>query len=54
MKSKEASDKQEDESPEYRQLVAICETLDLSESRGQSAAQVFSQIQNKVGQLGVH
>ncbi|KAK5618955.1 hypothetical protein CRENBAI_006870 [Crenichthys baileyi] len=42
------SDKHEDESPVRRELSAICETLELPEPGGKEAAEVFSQLQNKV------
>lgn len=51
VRSKQASDKQQDESPENQELLAICETLKLPEPRGSDAAGVLSQIQNKVGLL---
>lgn len=51
LKSRQVSDKQQDESPECQQLLSICETLKLPGPRGQNAAQLFSQIQNKVEEV---
>lgn len=49
LKSRQVSDTRRRESPANQQLVAMCQTLKLPEPRGQSAAAVFSQVQNKVG-----
>lgn len=49
VRSRRASDKQQEESPVCQELLAICETLNLPEPRGQDAAGVFSQVQDKVG-----
>ncbi|KAI3367614.1 hypothetical protein L3Q82_026457, partial [Scortum barcoo] len=51
LRSRRDSDKQREASPECRELLVICETLNLPESRGQDAAGVFSQIQDKVDKL---
>ncbi|XP_026195397.1 protein FAM98B [Anabas testudineus] len=51
-KSRQVSDKQQQQqSPVYQQLCSICETLNLPEPKGQTAAGVFSQVQNKVEEL---
>lgn len=50
MRSRHVSDKQQEEKPVCRELQAICETLELPEARGSDAAELFSQIQFKVGQ----
>lgn len=42
------SEKHQDESPVQRELSAICETLKLPQPAGNEAAEVFSQIKNKV------
>lgn len=42
------SEKHQDESPVQRELSAICETLKLPQPGGNEAAEVFSQIKNKV------
>ncbi|XP_022605970.1 protein FAM98B [Seriola dumerili] len=49
--SRQVSDKQQDKKPVYQELLAICETLTLSEPRGPDAAGVFSQIQCKVDKV---
>uniref|UniRef100_UPI0037E8ADB0 protein FAM98B n=1 Tax=Semicossyphus pulcher TaxID=241346 RepID=UPI0037E8ADB0 len=51
MRSRGVSDKQQEENPVCRELLAICETLDLPEPRGQDAGGVLSQVQDKVDQL---
>ncbi|XP_031703563.1 protein FAM98B [Anarrhichthys ocellatus] len=43
--------KQPEESPVHQELLAICETLDLPEPRGQDAAGVLSQVQHKVEEV---
>lgn len=48
VKSRQISDKKQGRNPVYQDLLAICETLKLSEPRGQDAAGVFSQVLNKV------
>ncbi|XP_028993840.1 protein FAM98B [Betta splendens] len=48
VKSKRLTDQRRQESPANQQLTAICETLNLPEPGGQSAAAVFSQVQSKV------
>ncbi|XP_014883501.1 protein FAM98B [Poecilia latipinna] len=45
------SEKRQDESPVQRELSAICETLKLPEPGGREAAEVFSQVKNKVEHL---
>lgn len=49
VRSREVSHKQHEDSPLCQELLVICETLNLPEPRGQDAAGVFSQIQDKVG-----
>ncbi|KAM6912140.1 protein FAM98B [Xenentodon cancila] len=51
VRSRETSEKRQDEGPVFQELSAICETLELGEPRGQEAAAVFSQVQNKVEKL---
>ncbi|XP_026155550.1 protein FAM98B isoform X2 [Mastacembelus armatus] len=51
VRSRQVSDKQQQKSPVYQQLQAICETLNLPEPRAQDAAGVFSQVQNKVDKV---
>ncbi|XP_067335233.1 protein FAM98B isoform X1 [Channa argus] len=51
VKSRQVSDKQQDESLGCQQLLLICETLKLPGPRGQSAAQLFFQVQNKVEEV---
>ncbi|XP_051251745.1 protein FAM98B [Dicentrarchus labrax] len=51
VRSGRVSDKQTEESPVCQDLLAICETLNLPEPRGQDAAGVFSQIQDKVDKV---
>ncbi|XP_039992580.1 protein FAM98B [Xiphias gladius] len=48
VRSRQISDKREDENPVYQELLAISETLELPEPKGPDAAGIFSQIQNKV------
>ena len=48
VKSRQASEKDQDESPVLQELSAICDSLKLPEPRAQEAAGVFSQVQNKV------
>ncbi|XP_053191650.1 protein FAM98B [Scomber japonicus] len=48
VRSRHLSDKQQDERPEFQELLKICQTLNLPEPRDQDAAGVFSQIQDKV------
>lgn len=48
MRNRQVSDKQQDKSSEYQELLKICETLNLAEPGGEDAADVFSEIQNKV------
>ncbi|XP_062296383.1 protein FAM98B [Scomber scombrus] len=48
VRSRHVSDKQQDERPEFQELLKICQTLNLPEPRDQDAAGVFSQIQDKV------
>lgn len=48
VRSRQASEQQED-SPVCQELLAICETLNLPEPKGQDAAGVMSQVQDKVG-----
>lgn len=47
--SRGVSNKGAAESPVCQELQAICETLNLPEPRGQNAAGVLSQVQDKVG-----
>ncbi|XP_034418925.1 protein FAM98B isoform X2 [Cyclopterus lumpus] len=49
--SRGVSRKQQEESPVHQELLAICETLNLPEPRGQDAAVVFSQVQDKVEEV---
>ncbi|XP_074548356.1 protein FAM98B [Halichoeres trimaculatus] len=51
LRSRRDSDKHQEESPECQELLSICETLELSEPRGQDAAGVFTDVQDKVNQL---
>ncbi|XP_070777059.1 protein FAM98B [Enoplosus armatus] len=51
VRSRPASDKQQEESSADQELLAIRETLNLPEPRGQDAAGVFSQVQDKVDEL---
>ncbi|XP_029972017.1 protein FAM98B [Salarias fasciatus] len=49
MRTKQVSDQQQDKSPVYQELGAICETLKLADpGGGGDAAEVLSQVQNKV------
>ena len=48
--SRGVSNKEAEESPVCQELQAIFETLKLPEPRGQDAAGVLSQVQDKVGQ----
>ncbi|XP_042356140.1 protein FAM98B [Plectropomus leopardus] len=48
VRSRRTSHKQQDETPVCQELLAICKTLNLPEPRGQDAAGVFSQVQDKV------
>ncbi|KAM7403260.1 hypothetical protein PAMA_003945 [Pampus argenteus] len=49
MRSRNVSDKQQEEKPAHQELLKICETLNLP--RGRDAAGVFSQIQDKVEEV---
>ncbi|XP_037550860.1 protein FAM98B [Nematolebias whitei] len=51
VRSRQTSDKHEEESPICQELSAICEALKLPEPQGQEALGYFSQIQNKVEKL---
>ncbi|KAM9341086.1 protein FAM98B [Symphorus nematophorus] len=51
VRSRRDSDKQTEESPVCQDLLAICETLKLPDPRGQDAAGVLSQIQDKVDEV---
>ncbi|KAL7379605.1 hypothetical protein ABVT39_002235 [Epinephelus coioides] len=48
VRSRQVSHKHQEESPVCQELQAICETLNLPEPRGQDAAGVLSQVQDKV------
>ncbi|XP_028250803.1 protein FAM98B [Parambassis ranga] len=51
VKSRQIFDKEQGKNLVYEDLLAICETLQLSEPRGQDAAGVLSQVLNKVEEL---
>ncbi|XP_070836060.1 protein FAM98B [Chaetodon trifascialis] len=51
VKSRGVTDEQTEESPACQELRTICETLNLPEPRGQDAAGVFSQVQDKVDKV---
>ncbi|XP_029316270.1 protein FAM98B [Cottoperca gobio] len=51
VKSRGVSRKQQEESPVCQELLAICETLNLPEPRGQDAAAVLSQVQDEVDKV---
>ncbi|XP_033498326.1 protein FAM98B [Epinephelus lanceolatus] len=48
VRSRRVSHKHQEENPVCQELQAICETLNLAEPRGQDAAGVLSQVQDKV------
>ncbi|XP_008309406.1 protein FAM98B [Cynoglossus semilaevis] len=50
-RSRRGTDKHQDKNPAFQELLAICETLELSEPRGSDAAEVFDQIQTKVDKV---
>ncbi|XP_034051207.1 protein FAM98B [Thalassophryne amazonica] len=51
VRSRKISDKEQEQSPAYQELLITCETLNLPEPRGQDMAGLFSQIQDKLDEV---